>query len=82
MTQICGKQLKYLGNGLDIWATAEVFEVWHKYVAKDLNILKMNWMCGKRIKYLRNGCTMLKIILEFDKRLICMGSDVCMWEIA
>ena len=36
-----GKQLNYLGNGLDIWGTAEVFEVRHKYVANDLNILNM-----------------------------------------
>ena len=39
-------------------------------------------MCGKRIKYLRNGYTMFKMVEEFDKRLICMGNDVCMWEIA
>ena len=39
-------------------------------------------MCGKRNNYLRNGFTMLKIIEEFDKRLICMGNDVWMWEIA
>ena len=39
-------------------------------------------MCGKRIKYLRNGFTMLKMINEFDKWLICMGNDVYMWEIA
>ena len=39
-------------------------------------------MCGKRIKYLRNGLTMLKMISEFDKRLICMGNDVFMLEIA
>ena len=25
---------------------------------------------------------MLKMIDEFDKRLICMRYDVCMWEIA
>ena len=25
---------------------------------------------------------MFKIIEEFDKRLICMGNDVYMWEIA
>ena len=42
----------------------------------------MNWMFGKRIKYLRNGFIMFKMIHEFDKRLICMGNDVCMWEIA
>ena len=39
-------------------------------------------MCGKRNNYLRNGFTMLKIIEEFDKRLICMGNDVWMWEVA
>ena len=39
-------------------------------------------MCGKRNNYLRNDFTMLKIIEEFDKRLICMGNDVWMWEIA
>ena len=62
MTQRFGKWLKYLGNGLDIWGTAKVFQVHHKYVAKDLNILNMPLMCGKRIKYLRNGFTMLKMI--------------------
>ena len=62
MTQRFGKQLKYLGNGLDIWGTAEVFEVRHEYVAKDLNILNMPWMCGKLIKHLRNFFTMLKMI--------------------
>ena len=42
----------------------------------------MPWMCGKRILYLRNGFIMLKMISEFDKRLICMGKDACIWEIA
>ena len=42
----------------------------------------MSLMCGKRIRYLRNGFTMLKMIEEFDKRLMCMGSDVCMCKIA
>ena len=42
----------------------------------------MPWMCGKRIKYLRKGFTMLKMILDFDERLICMENEVCMWEIA
>ena len=42
----------------------------------------MPWMCCKLIKYLRNGFTMLKMIEEFDKRLTCIGNDVCMWEIA
>ena len=82
MTERFGKQLKYLGNGLDIWGTAYVFDIWHEYVAKYLNVLNMPWMCGKRIKYLRNGFTMLKMIKEFDKRLICMGNDVCMCKMA
>ena len=42
----------------------------------------MPWMCGKRLKYLGYVFTMLKVIEEFEKRLICMGNDVCMWEIA
>ena len=82
MTQRFGKYLKYLGNGLDIWGTAEVVEILHKYVAKDLNILSLPSMCGKLIKYLRNGFTLLKMIEEFDRRLICMGNDVYMCEIA
>ena len=78
MTQKFGKQLKYLGNGLDLWGTALVFEVRHNYVATDC-ILNMLWMSGEWIKYLRNGFTMLKMIKVFDKRLICMGNDVCIW---
>ena len=42
----------------------------------------MPWMCSKRIKYLRNGFTKLKMIEEFDKRLISIRNDLCMWEIA
>ena len=61
MTQRFGKWLKYLGNGIDIWATAQVFEVFHKYGANDLNILTMASMCGKRLKYLRNGFTILEM---------------------
>ena len=38
-------------------------------------------MCGERIKYLRNGFTLLKMISEFDKRLISVGNDAFMWEI-
>ena len=34
-----------------------MFEVRHKYVVNDLNILNMASMCGKRLKYLRNGFT-------------------------
>ena len=52
MTQRFGKQLKYSGNFLDIYSTAEVFEVRQKYLTKDLNILNMPSMYGKWIKYL------------------------------
>ena len=69
MAQIYGARLKYLRFGISI-------------LQKDLNILNIPWMCGKRIKYLRKGFTMLKMIEEFDKRLICMANDVRMWEIA
>ena len=61
MTQRFGKWPKYFGNGLDICSTAKVFEVRHKYVASDLNILNMASMCGKLLKYLRNGFTMLEM---------------------
>ena len=37
---------------------------------------------GPRLKYLRNGFTMLEMAEEFEKRLICVGNDVCMWEVA
>ena len=36
-------------------------------------------MCGKRLKYLRNSFTMLEMTEEFDKRLIYVGNDVCIW---
>ena len=39
-------------------------------------------MCGKRPKYLRNGFTMLEMTEEFDKRLIYVGNDASMWEMA
>ena len=44
-----------------MWCTAKVFEVPHKYVANDLNILNMASVFGKRRKYLRNGFTMLEM---------------------
>ena len=31
-----------------------MFEKRHKYVANDLNILKMAYICGKRLKHIRN----------------------------
>ena len=52
MAKIFGKWLRY---------TAKVFQVRHKYVANDLNILNMASMCGGLLKYLRNGFTMLEM---------------------
>ena len=62
--------------------TAKVFQVRHKYVANNLNILDMASMCGERLKYLRNGFTMLEMTQEFDKWLIYVGTDVYICEIA
>ena len=80
MTQRFGKQLKYWGNGLDIWGTPYVFVVRHKYVAKDLNILNMPWMWkmiqrfGKWPKYLGNGLDTWDTALVFEKRLYYVGN--------
>ena len=61
MTQRFGKWLKYLENGLDMSGTTQVFQVPHKYVSNDLNILNMASMCGGRLNYLRNGFTILEM---------------------
>ena len=39
-------------------------------------------MCGGPLKYLRNGLTMLEMTKEFNKWLIYVRNDVCMWEMA
>ena len=39
-------------------------------------------MRGKRLKCLRNHFTMLEMTQEFDKRLIYVGNDVYIWELA
>ena len=36
-------------------------------------------MRGKRQKYLRNHFTMLEMTEEFEKRLIYVGNDVCVF---
>ena len=36
----------------------------------------------KRLKYLRRDFTMLEMTEEFDKRLIYVGNDVYIWELA
>ena len=69
MAQIYDARLKY-------------FQVRHKNVANDLNILNMASMCGGRLKYLRNGYSMLEMTKEFDKWFMYVGNDVQMWEMA
>ena len=39
-------------------------------------------MCGKWLKYLRNGFTIFEMTSESEKRLIYVGNDVSMWEMA
>ena len=39
-------------------------------------------MCGSRLKCLRNGFIMLEMTKEFAKRIIYVGNDVCLWEMA
>ena len=39
-------------------------------------------ICGERLKYLRSGFAMLEMTSEFDKRLIHVGIDVYMLEMA
>ena len=62
MTQRFEKWPKYLGNGLDTWDTALVFEKRLYYVrnglnvkTNGLNIWEMTYIFGKWLKYLRNG---------------------------
>ena len=39
-------------------------------------------MRGKRVKYLRYHFTMLEMTYDFDKRLLYVGNDVYIWELA
>ena len=39
-------------------------------------------MCGKRLQYLTNRFTMLQMTEEFDKRLLYVGNDIYMSEMA
>ena len=55
IAKILVKWLKYISG------TVYVFEVRHRYVANDLNILNMASMLAKRLKYLRNNLTMLEM---------------------
>ena len=47
MTQRFGKLPKYLGNYLDTWDTALVFENWLHYIGNGFKISQMPYICGK-----------------------------------
>ena len=47
MTQRFGKWPKYLGNYLDTWDTALVFENWLHYVGNGFKISQMSYICEK-----------------------------------
>ena len=71
MTYICGKWLKYLRNGKNIWEMTKdmldmVFENRLKDVENELEIWELAKMFGKWLrymvyKYLRNGISMLQM---------------------
>ena len=48
MAYVFDKQLKYLGNDLEIWEMTKIFEKWLRYY-------------GARLKYFRNGISMLEV---------------------
>ena len=70
-----GKRLNYLTNGLRKWKMTQRF-------GNSQSTWEMAQIHGSRLKYLRNGFTMLEMALRFDKRLNCVGNDVCLWEMA
>ena len=59
MTQRFGKWPKYMGNDLDTWDTALVFQKPLYYVGNGLtnglNMWEMTYIFGKWLKYLRKG---------------------------
>ena len=54
MAKIFGKWLRYMRQG-------KVFQVRHKYVANELNVLNLASMFGGRLKYIRNGFALLEM---------------------
>ena len=68
-----GKWLKYLGNGLDIWGTAYVFEKRNKYVENYL-ISEISLRC------VVNGLSILVTALLCLKWLENLTIGLNMWE--
>ena len=65
--QIYGARLKYLRYGTN--------NLCAKYFI-------MASMCCKRLKYLSDIFTWLEMTDDCDKRLVCVGNDIYMWEMA
>ena len=63
MTQICGKRLKYVRNGLN-------------YLTDGLKMWKMTQRFGKFPKYLGNGLDTWETALAFEKRLYYVGNGL------
>ena len=59
MTQICGKWLKYMGNGLSIWF--KYVGIHLEILGNGLNIWKMAEIYEARLKYFRYGISMLQM---------------------
>ena len=75
MTQRFGKWPKYLGNGLDTWDTALVFE-------KRFTMLEMALEFDKRFKYVGNDVYIWEMDQAFEKLLNYLGNDLDLWEMA
>ena len=60
MTSRFGKWPKYLGNGLDAWGTAYVFEKRLNYLGNGLRIWQVAKICGKWRIYLGIGLSVLR----------------------
>ena len=67
MTQRFGRRPKYLGNGLDTWDTALVFEKkWLRYMGHGFSTALLCW---KWLKNLTNGYNMWEMTYIFGKWL-------------
>ena len=59
MTYICGKRLKYVGNGLDMLKTVKVYGNWlYNYVGNGLDIWKMACICWRLLSGVEDSFNM------------------------
>ena len=76
------KQLKYVGNDLDLCKMAQICLEMTSLFDKRLKNVENDLVIWAQLKYLRNGFTMWEMAKEFDKRLKYVGNDVYLWEMA